>query len=99
MTEKIHSDVQAIRVDGPNDPDKFIFKKFQDIPDSFLQRLKDQAEAQKSNPGEMRRVASIPVAIVEKWQKEGFDINNESAQAIVARLQREDLGAFITGMP
>ena len=99
MVQKIHSDVQAIRVDGPNDPDKFIFKKFQDIPDSFLKRLKDQAEAQKRNPGEMRRVASIPVAIVEKWQKEGFDINHESAQSIVARLQREDLGAFITGTP
>lgn len=99
MTQLIHSDVQAVRVDGPNDPDKFIFKKFQDIPDSFLKRLREQEAAQKEKKGELRRVASIPVAIVEKWQKEGFDINHESAQSIVARLQREDLGAFITGTP
>jgi hypothetical protein len=99
MTQTFISDVHAVRVDGPNEPDKFIFKKFQDIPDWYLKKLRDQADAQKSNRKEMRRVASIPVAIVEAWAKEGFDINNESAQAIVARLQREDLGAFITGLP
>jgi hypothetical protein len=99
MTQTIINDVHAVRVDGPNEPDKFVFKKFQDIPDWYIQRLRNQAEAQKGRRKEMRRVASIPVAIVEAWAKEGFDINKESAQAIVARLKRENLDAFITGLP
>jgi hypothetical protein len=99
MKKTYISDVEAIRVDGPNEPETLIFKQFQDIPDWFTQKLRDQAEAQKDKRGEMRRVASIPVAIVEHWKRQGFDITQESAQAIVARLQREDLGAFITGTP
>lgn len=98
MTDNL-IDEKLVRVDGPNEPNKLIFKRFQEIPDSFLKRLRDQADAQKANKKEMRRVASIPIAIVEHWQRQGFDITKESAQAIVARLQREDLGAFITGTP
>src|SRR5262245_60951258 len=86
------------RVDGPNEKD-LIFKSFQEIPDNFLQRLKDQAEAQRHNKPEMRRVASIPEGIVHAWAKQGFHLKEHTAQEIVARLQKEDLGAFITGQP
>jgi hypothetical protein len=100
MTNHIIHDSQLVRVDGPNEPDTLIFKRFQEIPDWYIQRLRDQADAQARQPTkDMRRVASIPVEIVEHWKRQGFDINTESAQAIVARLQREDLGAFITGKP
>jgi hypothetical protein len=85
------------RVDGPNDRD-LVFKRFQDIPDSFLQSLKDKP-APLTGSGEMRRVASIPEAVVNKWKREGFDVYKESAQAIVTRLANEDLGKFITGLP
>jgi hypothetical protein len=40
-------------------------------------------------------IASIPVEIVEKWQREGFDFYNESAKKIVAKLKNENLDAFL----
>lgn len=90
-------DTNVTRVDGANDRD-LIFKKFQDIPDSFVQGLRDQ-EARAPKGAEMRKIASIPVAVVEHWLKQGFDVHKESAQAIVNRLSTEDLGAFIVGKP
>jgi hypothetical protein len=84
------------RVDGPNEKD-LVFKRFQDIPDSFVQSLRDNVAPFAGT--EMRRVASIPEAVVNKWKREGFDVYKESAQAIVARLSAEDLGKFITGLP
>jgi hypothetical protein len=98
MTDKpIILDSNAVRVDGPNEP-QLVFKKFQDIPDTFIQRLRDSEAARPKN-AEMRKVASIPTVIVEKWLREGFDVHKESAQAIVARLSAEDLSYFITGTP
>lgn len=100
MTNILIHDSQAIRVDGPNEPDKLIFKRFQEIPDWYIKQLQDQSEAQARTPRkDMRRVASIPIEIVEHWKRQGFDIHKESAQAIVARLAKEDMGAFITGKP
>lgn len=99
MTEPKIIDPQVARVDGPNDKE-LIIKTFQDVPDWYIDRLKEQSDAQKQTfAKDLRRVASIPLAVVEKWKREGFDIEHETAQAIVARLQREDLGAFITGLP
>jgi hypothetical protein len=88
---------KLVRVDGPNEKD-LVFKRFQDIPDSFIQRLRDTT-AMRPQGAEMRKVASIPEVVVAKWLREGFDVHKESAQAIVARLSREDLGHFITGLP
>lgn len=66
------------------------------VTDEHLQALA-QARADSAAPaGEMHRVASVPVAVVEKWLAEGFDIYRESARAIVAKLRSEDLGAFVT---
>lgn len=90
-------DNNATRVDGPNETG-LVIKNFQEIPDWFIQRLKDTKELVKPR-AELRKVASIPVGIVEAWKKQGFDVNKESAQAIIARLSKEDLGAFITGIP
>lgn len=87
----------VIRVDGPNDKD-LILKNFQEIPDSFIQSLRDQ-QAMARPTADMRKVASIPTSIVEHWKRQGFDVHKESAKAIVARLQKEDLGAFVTGLP
>jgi len=87
----------VIRVDRATD-EGLIFKNFQEIPDSFIQNLRDQ-QANRRPGAEMRKVASIPTGVVDKWLREGFDVHKESAKAIVARLSKEDLGAFITGIP
>ena len=44
------------------------------------------------------KVASIPVVVVEKWQKEGFDIMdpNTDIKEVLRRLHAENLDAFIT---
>jgi hypothetical protein len=89
---------QMVRVDGPNEPDTLIFKRFQEIPDWFIQRLRD-AEAARRPRADLRKVASIPEEVVEHWKRQGFDVHKESAQAIVTRLSAEDMGAFITGKP
>jgi hypothetical protein len=41
-------------------------------------------------------VASIPVAVHEQWLKEGFDLMQEPAHKIVARLKQQNLDAFVT---
>jgi hypothetical protein len=73
---------------------KAIRKLSQFIPDSFLDRLKNKRHATTNTPeGEMMHVASIPVAIVEKWMAEGFNIYDQNVRLkdIVRRLQREDM--------
>ena len=66
------------------------------IPDSFLDGLKDSRNASSSAPaGDFHRVASVPVAVVEKWLREGFDIYKEPAAAVVKRLKAEELTAFL----
>ena len=48
--------------------------------------------------GDYHRVASIPVVVVEKWMREGFNIwdKNVKASEVVARLKSENLDAFLT---
>ncbi|MCX7369857.1 MAG: hypothetical protein NTX90_13375 [Alphaproteobacteria bacterium] len=66
----------------------------QDIPDSFLQRLRD-TEDNKRPGAEYSLAASIPVIFVEKWLREGFDIYREPLKAIEARCRREGLEKFL----
>jgi hypothetical protein len=77
--------------------DGHIIESVQNIPDSFLQRLKDERnESQSVREAEHQRVASIPVVLVDKWIKEGFDFWNESNHKIVAKLKAEGLEYFVT---
>jgi hypothetical protein len=76
-----------------------VVKKEQPIPQSFLDRLKqDRDESSNSRMKDYVRVASIPTVVVEKWMREGFDIydKNVKASEIVARLKAESLDAFLT---
>ena len=77
-----------------------VFRKHtQEISDDFLTSLKEQRNASKDQrEGEFMRVASIPVVVVEKWMREGFDVmsGKHSAAEIVKRLKQENLHAFLT---
>lgn len=82
-----------------HDADGLYLKKSQEIPDWFLNNLKDQRTmSNDGREGEMMKVASIPVVIVEKWMKEGFNIldGSKSGREIVKRLKEENLDAFLT---
>jgi hypothetical protein len=73
-------------------------KKQQIITDQFMDDLKDARFASKAPAGDFHKVASIPVAIVEKWMREGFNIladRNITAAQIMKRLRAEGLDGFL----
>ena len=80
-----------------HDDHNFTFAHTQHISQGFLDRLRDTREnSLNQGEGEYMSVASVPVAVVEQWQREGFDIMTEPAHAIVARLKQQNLDAFLT---
>lgn len=81
------------------DSSGLLAKHSQEIPDWYLSDLKYIRDSSlEAKEGETMRVASIPVAVVEQWQREGFDIydKNITPREILTRLRNQDLDAFIT---
>lgn len=77
--------------------DGLVIERSQSIDTSYIDSLKAQrAESLNRREGEFMRVASVPVAIAEKWMREGYDIFNEPIKKTVAKLQLENLDDFIT---
>lgn len=71
-------------------------KAEQEIYDHVLDDLKDlRTRSTHRKEGEFMKVASIPVVVVDKWMREGFDVFKASAKEIVAKLSAEDLGHFM----
>ena len=90
----IHDIRTNMRVEG----DDALLTKTQYIPPSFLDALADQRHESANAPmGDFHLAASIPVAVVEKWMAEGFNIydKNIGLEAIMKRLQREDMERLI----
>lgn len=84
-------------LDGHLDGAPLVIKTETEIPTSFVDTLRQEKAAKAGRPmGEFHRFASIPVAVVEQWKREGFDIHNEKASAIVARLSAKGFDDFIT---
>jgi hypothetical protein len=67
----------------------------QDVPADWLENLKDCRLASRERAGETHRVASIPTALVEAWQRKGFDVYREPIKAIVKRLRDEGYHQFL----
>ena len=79
------------------DQDALTIQRTQEITPEFLDECSENRLRSVGKPmGEFHQFASIPTAVVEQWLREGFDVYKESAKAIVARLRKNDLGAFIT---
>lgn len=96
MTELIDP-IITLKEDDTDAP--LVVKREQQIPQSFLDRLKVERDASSNQRmGDYHRVASIPTVVVEKWMREGFNIwdKNVKAADIVARLKKENLDAFLT---
>lgn len=88
----MHDVVENFHQDG----DRVVREISQHIPQQFLSNLKRQREDSMSvKEGELMKVASIPVAVAEKWRREGFDIYRESGKAIIKRLHDEGLDGFL----
>ena len=77
--------------------DGLVLERYQAIPDQFLSNLRDERfRNRNSAAGDMHRVASIPVAVVDKWKSEGRDFDNAKISEILGWLRAENLDAFIT---
>lgn len=91
--------LQGVQHDFHVDSGGLFNKRTQEIPQSFLDSLKEQRiNSTNQKEGDYMRVASIPTVIVEKWMKEGFNIfdRNVDGKDIVKRLKAEGLDAFLT---
>ena len=97
MTVDLIDPTITLKEDDTDAP--LVVKREQQIPQSFLDRLKVERDESSNRPmGDYHRVASIPTVVVEKWMREGFNIwdKNVTAAQIVARLKDESLDAFLT---
>lgn len=97
MTDKVN--LVGTSTDFGCDADGVFMKNTQEISTSFLDSLAQQRnEMSGKREDDFMRVASIPVVVVEKWMREGFDImsGEHSAAEIVKRLRAENLEAFLT---
>lgn len=84
-------------VDFHENSEGLVIEKYQEIPQSFIDGLRaEKANSKSVREGEMMRVASIPVVVVDKWIAEGFDFQNATAKQILSKLHKENLDAFIT---
>lgn len=93
MTPKI-IDTSA---DIGEDVDGLHIKRQQFIPQSFLDDIREERENSIHTPsGELYRVARIPAAVIDKWDREGFDYNRAPVEDILRKLHIDQLDAFIT---
>ena len=68
----------------------------QKISQSFLDDLKDSRNVSKdSKSGDLMRAASIPVAVIEQWTREGFNIYEATGKEIIKRLRDQNLDYFL----
>jgi len=68
------------------------------ITDDLMDELKSERLARSAvqKAGSFNRVASLPAFVFELWLRQGFDPWRMSAKEIVAKLNADDLGAFVT---
>jgi hypothetical protein len=94
--KKDHIGLNEVNLDWIENADGLVAKKTQNISPEFLDDLKEsRIQSTKQREKDFMRVASIPVAVVDKWMSEGFNIYEETGAAIVKRLHDEDLGFFM----
>lgn len=76
--------------------DGLVIETAQVIPDSFLKELEDNRHASHNvREREFMHVAAIPVALVDRWLKEGYNVYEEPIRKTVAKLKHENLEYFL----
>lgn len=68
------------------------------ITDDLMDELKSERMARSAvqKTGEFKRCASVPTFVVELWNRQGYDFWRMSTKEIVAKLNADNLGAFVT---
>lgn len=87
----------GIAVSIASHTDGHTIEKVQHIPQAFLDSLKtERFESMNVRETDYQRVASIPVCLVDRWLKEGYDVFQEPIRKTVAKLKSEHLEYFVT---
>ena len=93
MTEPTLIDVHSTLLSQGDD---LIVRQSQEIPDEFTDALKLQrADSIRTPAGEFHLAATIPVVVIEKWYREGFDYMQAPIADILKRLRNQALDNFI----
>lgn len=90
---------KLVSFDEDHANNKLLIKHEQYIPDDWVSQLKrDKIDPDhgKFHLDGFTRLASIPVALYEKWLREGFDISKAPVKEVLKRLRNLDMDAFIT---
>lgn len=96
MSNKKDTNLIGVNTNYLQTGDDVYRKHTQNISQAFLDDLKESRNSSKDgNEGEFMKVASIPVIVVEKWMREGFNIYEATGQEIVKRLKNENLDDFM----
>jgi hypothetical protein len=88
MTESVPELVQ--------DVDELFITHTQEIPQHYLDELRQAKDDFKWNLNGFTKVATIPAALADKWLNEGFDIYKAPANEILKRLRMEEYDIFAT---
>ena len=89
-------DLLGVSTDFLEQGKDLVRKHTQHISQAFLDDLKDSRNAStKSKSGEFMRAASIPVAVIEQWTREGFNIFEATGKEIIKRLRDQNLDYFL----
>jgi len=93
------SDVKT-KVKYDDSEDSFVIERVQDI-ESVLERNKALYTHNDgySKSRELRRVASIPMVVIEQWLKEGIDIYNPDHAEAVKRKLNDSENMFLRTAP
>jgi len=88
--------LQGVNLDFLEQAGELVRKHTQHISQAFLDDLKDSRnESSTKKEGELMRAASIPVAVVEQWTREGFNIYEATGKEIIKRLRDQNLDYFL----
>ena len=92
MTKYIDAAMDVIQ-----DTDGLYRTSTQEIPTSYLDQLKrEKTDSGYTKSGEMMKMASIPVVVVEQMAKEGIDVYKAPIKDLIKWLRNNDMGHFIT---
>lgn len=70
-------------------------KYTQEIPDHFIQDIKERSTGANDPTGNFLFVGSVPAAVADRWLREGYDVYREPVRKSLARLKAENMGAFV----
>lgn len=97
MKELDQTPLHEVQVDFHENSEGLVIEKTQELPDWWLQSLKDERfDSKNRRSGEFLHAASIPAALHELWLSQGYDCTKEPIRKTLAKLKAEGLDAFIT---